>query len=92
MTDIPSQTDLRQALADAGSAHHDYEQVVLGGVHDKLWSGFYAAFALGRLGGFASASDVARWLEEAPSSDDWAASAAVFVLDQLDRFLAIRAS
>jgi len=83
VTEIPSDADLRQALADAGSAHHDYEQNVLDGVHDKLWPGFYAAFALGRLGAFTSASKLAEWLQEVPTSDDWAASAAAFVLDRL---------
>jgi len=83
MTNIPSKANLEQALSDAGSAHHDYEQNVLDGVYDELWSGFYAAFALGRLGDFATASDLARWLEAAPADDDWAGAAAVFTIGQL---------
>lgn len=76
---------LRQALADAGSAHHDYEQHVLEGVRDELWPGFYAAFVLGRLGSITSASRLSRLLEQAPSEGDWAASAAGFVIHALDQ-------
>lgn len=80
----PSHDSLRQALTDAGAAHHDYEQVVLAGVRDELWPGFYAAYVLGRLGDFAPSSSVSRWLESAPAKDNWADSAARFVLSELD--------
>ena len=79
----PSQNELSQALADAGGAHHDYEQVVLNGVRDELWPGFYAAFALGRLGDFAAPSALSSWLEQAPMTADWSDSAAEYVLQQL---------
>ena len=36
-----SSSALEQALAEAGRAHHDYETVVLRGVRDELWPGFY---------------------------------------------------
>ena len=52
----PSLDDLTQTLAQAGSAHHDFEQNILAGVRDELWHGFYAAFVLGRLGDFATPS------------------------------------
>jgi hypothetical protein len=81
----PSQDELEKALSEAGSAHHDYEQVVLGGKRDERWAGFYAAYALGRMGDFAAASALSRWLEEAPASERWAASAASYVLSRLDR-------
>ena len=57
----PSRDALTVALGDAGVAHHDYEQVALGGERDELWPGFDAAYALGRLGGlrFAQRSE---WL------------------------------
>ena len=48
MTDPPFESDLAEVLSTAGSAHHEYEQTALKGVHDGLWAGFYAAFALGR--------------------------------------------
>ncbi len=81
---IPSRDELRQALADAGAAHHDYEVQVLGGVRDELWAGFYAAFVLGRVGDFARASTLSRWLEEAPLTDPWADAAAMYVLQRLE--------
>ena len=82
MAPIPSESDLTQALAAAARAHHDYEQVVLAGQRDEQWAGFYAAFVLGRVGDFASPSDLVAWLRAAPASEEWAASAAKYVLSQ----------
>jgi hypothetical protein len=79
----PSKDDLEKALSDAGSAHHDYEQVTLMGKRDEGWPGFYAAYVLGRVGDFATDSALSRWLEEAPSGDNWAATAASYVLSKL---------
>lgn len=79
----PSREKLAQALGAAGSAHHDYEQNALAGVRDEQWAGFYAAYVLGRLGDFATPSSLVGWLERAPSDDDWAESAADYVLEQL---------
>jgi hypothetical protein len=80
---LPSKEDLEKTLADAGAAHHEYEQATLGGKRDEQWSGFYAAYALGRVGDFASPSALSRWLEEAPGGEQWAASAASYVLSRL---------
>ena len=80
----PSLDQLRQALSAAGTAHHDYEQGVLNGQRDELWSGFYAAYVLGKLGNFTTASKLSQWLEAAPSGDDWAAQAATYVLAKLE--------
>ena len=74
---------LAQALADAGTAHHDFEAVALGGRRDELWAGFYAAYVLGRLGDFAAPSALSRWLEAAPSGENWADAAARYVLSKL---------
>lgn len=79
----PSRDELVRALADAGNAHHDYEQGFLGGVRDEQWPAFYAAYALGRLGDFAPPSALSGWLEESPAGDHWPTSAAVHVLDRL---------
>ena len=76
-------TSLEQALADAGRAHHDYETVVLGGVRDELWPGFYAAFVLGRLGAFTTASRLSCLLEEVTTPTNWSATAAEHVLRSL---------
>lgn len=83
MADKPTQSTLAAALAAAGSAHHEYETEALGGVRDAQWAAFYAAFVLGRLGEFAPPSVLTRWIEEAPAGDDWSASAAAHVLQQL---------
>jgi hypothetical protein len=74
---------LEQALADAGRAHHDYETVILKGVRDELWPGFYAAFVLGRLGAFTTASRLSRLLEEVTAPANWSAAAAQHVLKRL---------
>ncbi len=79
----PSQDELAEALAAAAHVHHDYEQVALGGERDEQWPGFYAAYALGRLGDFAAPSALSRWLEEAPAGDDWAMSAAAHVVGSM---------
>lgn len=79
----PSQVELAQALADAGNAHHDYEHVFLLGSRDQQWPGFYAAYALGRLGDFVETSTLTRWLDESPAGDHWPTSAAVYVLERM---------
>lgn len=79
----PSAERLAEALSAAGFAHHEYERVALAGVRDEQWAAFYAAFILGRLGAFAAPSAVAAWLAEAPSSSEWASSAAAYVLERL---------
>lgn len=52
MTNTPSRDELERALSAAVAAHHDYEHNVLKGIRDAPWSGFYAAYTLGRLGDF----------------------------------------
>lgn len=79
----PSQDELEKALSYASSAHHDYENVTLAGNRDEQWSGFYAAYVLGRVGDFATPSALSQWLEEAPVGKKWAATAASHVLAQL---------
>jgi hypothetical protein len=80
---LPDPSTLAQALADAGSAHHDYETVVLNGLRDELWPGFYAAFVLGRLGAFTTASRLSRLLEEVTAPGNWSVAAAEHVLEHL---------
>ncbi|MFQ6022401.1 MAG: hypothetical protein ACE5NW_06735 [Acidiferrobacterales bacterium] len=79
----PSRNDLQRALAAAGTAHHDYEQEALKGSRDEHWAGWYAAYVLGRLGDFTSPSTLTRWLENAPTEGEWAASAADHLMRQL---------
>lgn len=71
-------SSLRQALEAAAAAHHDYETVALGGRRDDSWPAFYAAFLLGRLGEFTTASALTSLLERVEGEDWWeAATAAV---------------
>ena len=81
---MPSQTQLEEALSDAGSAHHDYEEVILKGVRDELWSGFYAAYVLGRFGAFTTPSTLSQLLEDAPAGDNWSSTAATYVRSTLN--------
>jgi hypothetical protein len=74
---------LAQVLTEAGNAHHHYEQGFLNGKRDEQWSGFYSAYALGRLGDFVSPSALSQWLEEAPAHDSWSTSTAAHVLERL---------
>ncbi len=79
----PTKEEITTALTDAGAAHHDYETVALHGVRDEQWSGWYAAYVLGRLGDFTTPSHLAGLLRSAPSTDNWADSTATFVVDNL---------
>jgi len=79
----PSQDDLTKVLGDAGSAHHEYEQVILGGKWDEQWPGFYATYTLGRIGDFVAPSELTQWLEDAPAGEIWAVAAAEYVLSRL---------
>ena len=80
---IPDLKELKAALSAAGSAHHEFEERYLNGVRDELWAGFYAAYVLGRFGDFASPTDLAKWLEATPVTNDWSADAAKLVLSRL---------
>lgn len=80
----PSQEVLAAALASAGAAHHDYESRFLGGDRDAQWSGWYAAYVLGRLDDFTSPTALVTWLESAPSDGEWSQDAASFVLAQIE--------
>ena len=72
----PSREELAKALQAAGAAHHDFETNVLNGVRDEQWVGWYAAYVLGRLGDFVTASTLSNWLSNAPASANWSESAA----------------
>ena len=80
----PAAADLENALQAAGQAHHEYETNFLEGERDEQWAGWYAAYVLGRLGDFTSPTSLTRWLEEAPSADDWACSTAQHVSQRLE--------
>lgn len=83
MVDLPAKSDIETALVAASAFHDEYERVVLEGVVDERWAGFCAAFVLGRLGDFASASRLAKLLEEVQDSEDWAAEAADHIVTKL---------
>ncbi|MGI9554094.1 MAG: hypothetical protein ACR2NC_04145 [Thermodesulfobacteriota bacterium] len=85
MADIPSVEKLTIALKEAGSVHHEYEMVTLNGIRDQLWSGFYAAYVLGKLGNFTTPSVLSKLLEDAPDSDEWAKSAAEYLEGKLSK-------
>ena len=55
---------LIQTLKEAAAAHHGYEETTLKGQRDEQALGWYAGFVLGRLGNFASPSDLEAWFQE----------------------------
>lgn len=83
MADLPSKSELAQALSAAASAHHEFELTALKGARDDLWAGFYAAFVLGRLGDITAASRLAALLEEVDAPSNWSEAAAEHVLTKL---------
>lgn len=72
----PSESDIAAALEKAAKLHHAYEEHYLNGKRDQLWSGFYAAYVLGRCGEFTTAEELAGQLENISMSDKWNADAA----------------
>lgn len=81
--DKPSKDDLILALEAASAAHHDYQVNALKGERDENWSGWYAAYVLGRLGDFISPTILAAWLEQITNSDNWTEKTAEHVVNQL---------
>ncbi len=79
----PSVQMLRDALAKAGQAHHDFEKLYLRGVRDEQRAGWYAAHMHGQLGDFMSPSKLAKILEETVAEGDWTSDAARNVFDAL---------
>jgi len=82
---VPTEVQLRDALAAAGHAHHEFETNFLKGVRDEQWPGWYAAFVLGRLGDFTTPTKLATWLAEAPLKGDWSKNAAAHVAAMLTK-------
>jgi hypothetical protein len=83
MADLPSPAALTEALEEAAAAHDDYESTALKGMVDDRWSGFCAAFLIGRLGEFTPAGRLALLLEEVDAPGDWPSAAAGHVLTKL---------
>lgn len=80
MTGTVSREVLVEALDAAAKAHHDYETVTLKGVRDAQWSGFYAAYVLGRVSDVLATSALARVLEAVEADDGWSGAAADDIL------------
>jgi len=83
----PTNAQLVTALQQAVEMHHSYEKVYLGGKRDTLWSGFYAAYVLGRCGNFLPAERVAEELDKVPAGRDWSINGAKALLEVLDSSL-----
>ncbi len=69
---------ITETLRLAQKAHGDFESIYLGGEHDAVWPGFYAAFLLGRFGPILGATELANVLRATPvvPGVDWHAAAA----------------
>lgn len=81
---LPSKIDLEVALKSASEAHHNYQTIFLGGKHDPQWPGWYAAYVLGRLGDFISASKLSKLLNDSPGSEEWNKNTARYLLEQIN--------
>ena len=79
MSALLSKAALEQALRDASTSHHNYEENVLEGVRDEYWSGWYAAYVLGRLGDFTSPSELSSLLESVSGDGDWYSIASALI-------------
>jgi len=79
----PDAGEIAAALEQAAQSHHVYEEKYLNGKRDRLWSGFYAAYVLGRCGHFTAADELSRLLEEVPQSERWAEEAARMIFSKI---------
>lgn len=43
------QNTLKEALLEAAEYHHEYENNLLGGMHDEAWADWYGAFLIGKV-------------------------------------------
>ena len=81
---LPTKEIISNTLKNAGNAHHEYETVILKGVKDQNWAGFYAAFLLGHLGAIMQPSRLCLLLEEVRVTDKWSEEAAILILSSLN--------
>ncbi len=83
MGSVPTEQDLKEALSAAANAHHDYESNFLSSARDEQWSGWYAAYVLGRLGDFTTPTTLAGWLGEVSGEGDWTKNAASHIFSNV---------
>ena len=83
MGSVPTKQDLMESLSAAASAHHDFESNFLSGQRDEQWSGWYAAYVLGRLGDFTTPTTLAGWLCEVSGEGDWTKNAASHIFSNV---------
>jgi len=84
MKSKPTVKELIEALAAAGTAHHEFEANALNGHRDEGWPGWFAAYVLGRLGDFVTPTRLSKWLEKVQEDDNWTVAAANYVSERLD--------
>jgi hypothetical protein len=82
MSAIPSEDQLRLALKAAANAHHEFQENTLNGVRHDKWAMWYAAYVLGRLGDFTTATLLTQWLSEV-NNERWFNKAAEYVIGKL---------
>jgi hypothetical protein len=82
MPEIPSKEQLKSALKDAARLHHEFQENTLKGVHHEQWPMWYAAYVLGRLGDFTTATLLTQWLSEV-NGEHWFRKAPEYVLEKL---------
>lgn len=72
-----------EALLAAGRAHHEFQANYLADVRHEQWAGWYAAYVLGRLGDFTSATLLTHWLEQVTDEKSWFKKAAENIIKNL---------
>lgn len=82
MSSIPTEGQLRFALKAAAKAHHEFQENALNGVYHEQWAMWYAAYVLGRLGDFTTATLLTQWLSEV-DDENWFKKAAEYVINRI---------
>ena len=82
MSKIPTVDQICLALKAAAKMHHEFQENALNGVRHKQWAMWYAAYVLGRLDNFTTATLLTQWLSEVDDKD-WFNKAAEHVVSNL---------
>ena len=80
---LPTIEQLENALQMAENLHNEYELVYRDGQFNETWSGFYAAYILGKLGEFVKPSILADLIESTPDGKNWFHTTAEYILKDL---------
>jgi hypothetical protein len=77
MNENISLSNLQKSLEEAWHFHGFHEKVLMNGVRDEYWAGWYAGYLFGKFGEFVQFAGLVSWLQNTESTNDnWTIEAA----------------